>query len=80
MVTTSFDEGGGEERCRRSVGAGEWDEDGVVLGRLDRNAAWECPPSRGCTTDVHEKESSLPVYDSKVEGGELLGSWGMRYI
>ncbi|PKI63435.1 hypothetical protein CRG98_016102 [Punica granatum] len=27
------------------------------------NAAWECPPSRGRTTDTLEKESPLTVYD-----------------
>ncbi|PKI67033.1 hypothetical protein CRG98_012571 [Punica granatum] len=30
--------------------------------------AWDCPPSRGCVTDTHEKESPLLVYDLKVEG------------
>ncbi|PKI68020.1 hypothetical protein CRG98_011616 [Punica granatum] len=32
------------------------------------NSAWEYPPSRGRVTDAREKESPLPVYDSKVEG------------
>ncbi|PKI47634.1 hypothetical protein CRG98_031985 [Punica granatum] len=40
---------------------------GHTCGRLC-NAAWECPPARGRATDAHEKESPLPVYDSKVEG------------
>ncbi|PKI73798.1 hypothetical protein CRG98_005782 [Punica granatum] len=49
------------------------------------NAAWDCPPSRGCATDAREKESPLPVYDPKVEGRgrsvnkknspDLLGCW-----
>ncbi|PKI44228.1 hypothetical protein CRG98_035386 [Punica granatum] len=33
-----------------------------------RNAAWECPPSRGRATDAGEKESPLTIYNPKVEG------------
>ncbi|PKI49809.1 hypothetical protein CRG98_029786 [Punica granatum] len=40
---------------------------GLVCALLDR-AAWECPLSRGCVTDTHEKELPLPIYELKVEG------------
>ncbi|PKI70631.1 hypothetical protein CRG98_008864 [Punica granatum] len=32
------------------------------------NSVWEGSPSQGRATDAREKESTLPVYNPKVEG------------
>ncbi|PKI59985.1 hypothetical protein CRG98_019617 [Punica granatum] len=40
---------------------------GPACALLD-HAAWESAPSQRCVTDTREKESPLPIYDSKVEG------------